>query len=70
MRHLRHKKLETIMHFIRSITIGGDEEYTCKTDKAIQEATQLIEACFEYVTEIEGTNPFKKENDMDNNQKP
>jgi integrase len=60
MRHLRHKKLETTMHYIRGITIGGEEEYTCKTASTIQEATQLIENGFQYVTEIDGTKLFKK----------
>jgi integrase len=60
MRHLRHKKLETTMHYIRGITIGGDEDYTCKTAQTIQEATQLIETGFQYVTEINGTKLFKK----------
>jgi integrase len=60
MRHLRHKKLETTMHYIRGITIGGDEEYTCKTAKTVEEATQLIENGFQYVTEIDGIKLFKK----------
>ena len=60
MRHLRHKKLETTMHYIRGITIGGEEEYTCKTAKTIQEATQLIEAGLQYVTEIDETKLFRK----------
>jgi len=60
MRHLRHKKLETTMHYIRGITIGGEEEYTCKTAKTIQEASQLIEVGFQYVTEIDGIKLFKK----------
>jgi integrase len=60
MRHLRHKKLETTMHYIRGITIGGEEEYTCKTAKTIQEATQLIENGFQYVTEIDETKLFRK----------
>jgi hypothetical protein len=60
MRHLRHKKLETTMHYIRGITIGGDEEYTCKTAKTIQEAMQLIENGFQYVTTIEGIQLFRK----------
>jgi integrase len=60
MRHLRHKKLETTMHYIRGITIGGEEEYTCKTAQTIGEATQLIENGFQYVTEIDGIKLFKK----------
>jgi hypothetical protein len=60
MRHLRHKKLETTMHYIRGITTGGEEEYTCKTAKTIQEATTLIEQGFQYITEIDGFKLFRK----------
>ena len=60
MRHLRHKKLETTMHYLRGITIGGDEEWTCKTAKNIKEATSLIEAGFQYITEINGIKLFRK----------
>ena len=60
MRHLRHKKLETTMHYIRGITLGREEEYICKTARTIQEATQLIENGFMYVTEIDGTKLFRK----------
>ncbi len=35
-------------------------EYHCKTATNIEEATQLIENGFEYVTEIDGTKLFKK----------
>jgi integrase len=60
MRHLRHKKLETTMHYIRGITTGGEEEYICKTAQTLQEATALIEQGFQYITEIDGTRLFKK----------
>ena len=60
MRFLRHKKLETTMHYIRGITIGGEEEYICKTAKTTEEAIPLIEAGFQYVTDIDGTKLFKK----------
>jgi integrase len=60
MRHLRHKKLETTMHYIRGITITGEEEYTCKAAHDIKEATALIEAGFQYVTEMDGLKLFRK----------
>jgi len=61
MRHLRHKKLETTMHYLRAITLtNGDEDYVCKVAKTIEEAKQLIENGFQYVTEIDGTKLFKK----------
>jgi hypothetical protein len=59
MRHLRHKKLETTMHYIRGITTGGEEEYTCKTATNVREATDLIEHGFQYVTEMDGTKTIR-----------
>jgi integrase len=60
-RHLRHKKLETTMHYLSGITVNGEEEeFICKTAKTIQEATELIEAGFQYITEMEGLKLFKK----------
>jgi len=50
MRHLRHKKLETTMHYIRGITTSGEEEFICKAAATPQEATALIEQGFQYVT--------------------
>jgi integrase len=60
MRHLRHKRLETTMHYIRGITTNGEEEYTCKTAANVKEATDLIEHGFQYVTEIDGLKLFRK----------
>jgi integrase len=60
MRHLRHKKLETTMHYIRAITIDTEEDYTCKTATNIKEATQLIEAGFTYVAEKDEIMLFRK----------
>ena len=60
MRHLRHKKLETTMHYISGITTGEEEDYTCKTASNIKEATDLIENGFQYVTEMDGIKLFKK----------
>ena len=60
MRHLRHKKLETTMHYIRGITTDEEEEYTCKVAQDIKEATALIEAGFQYVTEMNGMKLFRK----------
>ncbi len=36
------------------------DEYVCKTAKSLAEASQLIEAGFDYVTELEGVKLFKK----------
>lgn len=38
---------------------GGDE-FTCKVAKNVEEAKELIEGGFEYVTEIDGVRLFRK----------
>jgi hypothetical protein len=43
MRHLRHKRMETTMHYLRAITLDGDIQYDCKTAKTPEEITKLIE---------------------------
>ena len=60
MRHLGHKKLETTMHYIRGIHLNEEEEYTCRTASNVKEATELIEAGFQYITEMDGLKLFKK----------
>jgi integrase len=60
MRHLRHKKLETTMHYLRGIATGEEEEYTVKTATNIKEATQLLEAGFTYIQEIDGIKLYRK----------
>jgi len=61
MRHLRHKKLETTMHYLRAITINDEEEeYTVKTATNIKEATELLEHGFQYVTDMDNIKIFRK----------
>jgi hypothetical protein len=36
------------------------EEYTCKVAKSLEEASKLIEAGFEYVTEMDRIKIFRK----------
>ena len=59
-RHFRHKKYDTTDHYLRGMITDGEEEFTCKTAKTIAEATALIEAGFQYITEMEGLKIFKK----------
>jgi site-specific recombinase XerD len=59
-RHFRHKKYDTTNHYLRGMITDGEEEFTCKTAKTIAEATALIEAGFQYITEMEGLKLFKK----------
>jgi len=54
-----HKKLETTLIYTQLLNLN-DDEWTCKTAKNVTEATQLIEAGFEYITEIDGLKLFRK----------
>jgi integrase len=54
-----HKKIETTLIYTQLLNLN-DDEWTCKTATNVNEATSLIEAGFEYVTEIDGTKLFKK----------
>jgi integrase len=60
MRHLRHKKLETTMHYIRAIVLDAEEEYTCRQATTKQEIADLIENGFQYVQTVDGTHFYRK----------
>ncbi|MEM2947739.1 MAG: hypothetical protein QXN96_05850 [Candidatus Bathyarchaeia archaeon] len=59
MQLLGHKKIENTLIYTQLIDFKTDE-YVCKAAKTIEEATQLIEAGFEYVTEINNIKLFRK----------
>jgi len=54
-----HKKLTTTQKYMHLLNLD-DEEWTCEGATTLQEATKLIEAGFEYVTEMDGTKLFRK----------
>jgi integrase len=61
MRHLRHKKLETTMHYIRAIVLDdNDEKWTCRMVTTKEEASTLIEEGFAYVQTIGDTHLYRK----------
>jgi integrase len=58
---LGHKKLETTMFYTQLITFNDNEdEYTVKTATNIKEATELLEAGFTYIQEIDGIKLYRK----------
>jgi len=59
MRLMGHKRLETTQNYMHLLNLE-ETEWECKGATNKQEATQLIEAGFEYVTEIDGTKLFRK----------
>ena len=54
-----HKKLQTIMVYVQLLSTG-EEEWTHGAAKTLDEAFKLIDAGFEYVTEMDGTKLFRK----------
>ncbi|MEM2202644.1 MAG: hypothetical protein QW595_03315 [Candidatus Bathyarchaeia archaeon] len=62
MKFLRHKKIDNTMIYVQldQALFEDSEEYTCKIAHNINEAAALIEAGFEYVTDMDGVKLFRK----------
>jgi integrase len=56
---LGHKKIENTLIYNQLVHFESDE-FLCKTAKTLQEAAALIEAGYEYVTEMDNIKLFKK----------
>ena len=54
-----HKKLDTTLIYTQLLNLNEDE-WTCKGATTVEQATQLIESGFQYVTEMDGVKLFKK----------
>jgi integrase len=59
MQLLGHKNIKNTLIYTQLINFEA-EDYVCKTAKSLKEAAELIEAGFEYVTEMEGYKLFRK----------
>ena len=44
----------------QALFLTENDQWTCKTATNVKEATELIEAGFEYVTEMDGSKLFRK----------
>jgi len=55
-----HKKIETTLIYTQLLQFEKDDNYTCKVAQTVEQATQLIENGFEYITEIDGLRLFRK----------
>ena len=55
-----HKKIETTLIYTQLLQFDKDDNYTCKVANNIEQATELIENGFEYVTEMDGHKLFRK----------
>ena len=55
-----HKKIETTLIYTQLLQFEKDDNYTCRVAQNVEQATELIENGFEYVTEMEGLRLFRK----------
>jgi integrase len=58
-RVLGHRSLRNTMRYVQLIDFQ-DDEFTSAVARTLQEACQLVEAGFEYVTEMDGVKIFRK----------
>ena len=60
MQMLGHRNIKNTLLYTQLIQHEGEGEYICKAAKNVYEASELIEAGFEYVCEVEGVKLFRK----------
>lgn len=59
MRLLGHKSIKNTLVYTHLVDFGGDD-FVCKVAKTIEQAKELVESGFEYVTDVDGTKLFRK----------
>jgi len=59
MQLLGHKNIKNTLIYTQLVSVN-ENEYICKVAKTLEEATQLIEAGFEYVCDMDGCKLFRK----------
>jgi integrase len=59
MRMLGHRNIQNTLVYTHLINNESDQ-FICKVAKRVEEATDLVENGFEYVTDIEGLKLFRK----------
>jgi len=59
MKVLGHKRIQNTLVYTQLVDLSSDE-YVSKVAKTIQEACQLVETGFEYVTEMDDVKIFRK----------
>jgi len=55
-----HRKVETTLTYTQLLQFDNEDNYTCKVAENVEQATELIENGFEYVTEMDGLKLFRK----------
>jgi hypothetical protein len=59
MRMLGHKSIQNTLVYTQMVEFKN-EEYVSATASTIEDAKKLVEAGFEYVTEVDGVRLFRK----------
>jgi integrase len=59
MQMLGHRNIRNTLVYTHLVSFEGDE-YICKTARNVDEASALVESGFEYVSEIDGIQLFRK----------
>ena len=59
MRLLGHRDIKNTLVYTHLANFEGDE-FTCKVARTVDEAKELAESGFDYVTEVDGTSLFRK----------
>lgn len=57
---LGHRNIKTTLRYTQLLALPQNEEYICKVAKTVEEATTLIEAGFQHVTNINDVQLFRK----------
>jgi len=60
MRLLGHRKIDNTLIYTHLVDFEHDDDFTCRAAKTLEEASELIEAGFDYVTDVEGVKLFRK----------
>jgi len=59
-RMLGHRKIDSTLVYTQLVDFECDDDFTCRAARTLEEASQLIEAGFEYVTDIDDVKLFRK----------
>ena len=57
---LGHKSLNSTLRYARLVQWEAESDYLCKFTKSLDEASSLIEAGWEYITDMDGGKLFRK----------
>ena len=58
--HMGHRKIEKTLIYTQLLQFEKDDNYTCKIAQTVEQATDLIENGFEYITEMDGIKLLRK----------